>query len=182
MKKSLLTGVLLLVLGLVPACVNKGNAETVGVVDTARILSESQPGKAGEAHLQKVQAVLQKGLDDLQKMYKGKEKTPQAQAAIRDGYVALERQMAAERQAVLQALGLVMDKAVKDWRAKNKSTLMVISKQMLLDADVIIDVTTDVMQEMDKQKAEFPALPTVQLTPPQKEEPKPTAPTPAKKR
>lgn len=182
MKKSMLIGILLLVLGLVPACVNKSNAETIGVVDTARILTESLPGKAGEAHLQQVQAVLQKGFDDLQKMYKGKEKTTQAKSAIRDGYVALERQMATERQAVLQALGLVMDKAAKDWRAKNKSTLMVISKQMLLDADMAIDVTEGVMQEMNKQKAVFPALPTVQVNPPKKETPKPAAATPAKKR
>lgn len=144
----------------------------LAVVDTNRILSESQPGKAGEAHLTKVRNVLQKGLDDLQKIYKGKEKTAEAQGAIRQGYMAVEQQLATERQAVLQILSKALDTAVQEWRKGNKKVQAVVSKQMLLDNDAEIDVTTAVMKEMDKQKPTFPPLPNVQLTPPKKEEPK----------
>lgn len=152
------------------------NAADIAVVDTAKILSDSKPGKAGEAHLQKVQTVLQKGLDDLQKIYKGKEKSAEAQNAIREGYVALERQMGAERQAVLQVLAGALEKAIKDWRNDNKKYDIVMSRQNLLDSSASVDVTASVMKEMDKQKVEFPALPTVKVTPPteeKKEEKKP---------
>lgn len=142
----------------------------LAVVDTNRILSESQPGKAGEAHLNKVRNVLQKGLDDLQKIYKGKEKTAEAQNAIRQGYMAVEQQLASERQAVLQILSKALDTAVQEWRKGNKKVQAVVSKQMLLDNDAEIDVTNAVMKEMDKQKPTFPPLPNVQLTPPKKEE------------
>ncbi|MEG2173494.1 MAG: OmpH family outer membrane protein [Desulfovibrionaceae bacterium] len=172
MRKFPLLCALLLALGLMPACTDTATAESIGVVNTNRILTESQPAKAGEAHLKKVQGVLQKGLDDLQKMYKGKEKTPQAQQAIREGYAALEQQMAAEKQAVLQVLGKALDKAVKEWRADNKKILVVVSQQVLLDADASVDVTSAVMQEMNQQKPEFPALPTVKVNPPPKEEAK----------
>lgn len=181
MQKILTLCCLLVALSFVPACVDAGKAESIAVVDTARILAESQPAKEGEAHLLKVRAVLQKGLTDLQAMYKGKEKTTEAQAAIQQGYQALEQQLAIERQAILQILEGALDASVKGWRAKNTKYLAVASKQMLLDSAPSIDVTTAVMQEMDKQKVTFPALPTVQLTPPKKAEPKP-APAPQKKR
>lgn len=165
---------LLLTAGLVMT--TPAQAADIAVVDTAKILSDSKPGKAGEAHLQKVQVVLQKGLDDLQKIYKGKEKSAEAQNAIREGYVALERQMGAERQAVLQALAGGLEKAIKEWRAENKKYDIVISRQNLLDSSASVDVTASVMKEMEKQKVEFPALPTVQVTPPAEEKKQPAAP------
>lgn len=167
-----------------PACVGYGNAESIAVVDTNRILLESTPAKEGEAHLIKVREVLQKGLDDLQALYKGKEKTAEAQTAIRQGYQALEQQLAVERQAVLQVLGAALDTSIKGWRGKNTKYLVVISAQALLDSAASVDVTTAVMQEMNKQKVTFPALPTVQLTPPKKADTKaaPQAPVPPKKR
>lgn len=154
------------------------HAETFAVVDTAKILSESAPAKAGEAHLQKVQAVLQKGMDDLQKIHKGKESTPTAQRALREGYQALELQLAKERQAVLQVLGDALEKSVKTWRSKNKKYLAVITKQTLLDSDASADVTPAIMQEMNKQAVTFADLPTVQVQAPA--QPAPKAGTPAK--
>lgn len=170
MNKRILLSALAIVLsaGLLVSALPVQAAE-IGVVDTSKVLSESKPGKAGEAHLQKVQVVLQKGLDDLQKIYKGKEKSAEAQNAIREGYVALERQMAAERQAVLQVLAGCLEKAVKEWRSDNKKYDIVISRQTLLDSAASVDVTTSVMKEMDKQKAEFPELPTVKVTAPAEE-------------
>lgn len=150
------------------------DAANMAVVDTARVLAESRPGKAGEAHLQKVRGVLQQGLDDLKNAYRGKENTREAQAALQSGYVALERQMAAERQAVLQVLGKALDEAVKEWRTANGKYDIVISRQTLLDSAPSVDVTGAVMKEMDKQKPQFPALPTVQVNPPEAEK-KPAA-------
>lgn len=152
-------------------------AADVAVVDTARVLTESKPGRDGEAHLQKVRDVLQQGLADLQKLYKGKEKSKEAQAALQNGHAALERQLAVERQAVLQALGQCLDAAVKQWRKANGKYEVVLARQNLLDHAPAVDMTAAVMKEMDKQKPVFPELPTVTVTPPaeaKKPEPKAT--------
>lgn len=138
----------------------------VAVVDVPRILSESQPGKAGEAHLKKAQEALQKGMDDVLALYKGKENTPEAQQALRESQVALERQLAVERQAVLQVLGGLLEKAVKDWRQANKKYTHVISSQVLLDFDKTTDVTAAVMKLMNLMTPKFAPLPTVTVNPP----------------
>lgn len=174
---SLLLAAGMLCLSLVMA--DTSHAENLAVVDVNRILVESVPGKAGEQHLQKVQEILQKGLEDVQKLYKGKENTAEAQRALREAYAALERQMVVERQAVLQVLGGLLDKAVKDWRAANKKYLAVINSQMLLDADKSLDVTAAVMKEMDRAKPVFPDLPQVTVTPPKAQDEKKPAAAPA---
>lgn len=73
-----------LVLSLSSPLLPKAHAETFAVVDTARILTESAPAKAGDAHMLRVQNILQKALNDLQAVYKGKESTPAAQKALRE--------------------------------------------------------------------------------------------------
>ena len=138
----------------------------LAVVDTERVLRESQPGKDGEVHLQKVRDVLQKGMDDLQALYKGKEKSTDAQKAMTEGYMALERQMGAERQAVLNILGQNLTEAVRQWRLANTKYTAVISRQALLDSDKSLDVTSAILLEMNKQKPQFPPLPTVTLNTP----------------
>lgn len=149
------------------ACVDFGASPQIAVVDTARILAESAPAKAGEAHLQQVHAVLQKGLDDVQALYKGKEQSPEAQQAVREAHTALERQLTVERQAVLHILGNMLDRCVKQWRVAYPTHSIVISKQMLLDSDNSLDVTPAIMTEMNAAQPVFPPLPTVTVNTPQ---------------
>ncbi len=140
-------------------------AADVVVVDSAKVFAESAPGKAGAKHLQDVQKVLQKGLDDLQAMYQGKEESKEAQQDILKGYQALQQQMAVEQQAVAQVLDKLLLEEVQKWRAKNKDKV-VLNKQITLDADPKADITQTILTEMNKRTAKFADLPTVQLNQP----------------
>ncbi len=79
-------------------------AAEIAVIDVDKILAQSVPGQKGQKHLQEVQKILQKGYDDLAAAWRGKETTPDGQKALNHAQLVLERQMQAERSAVLTAL------------------------------------------------------------------------------
>lgn len=141
-------------------------ATEIAVVDAERILTQSVPGKKGQEHLNEVQKVLQKGYNDLLALYRGRENTPEAQNAIRQGQAALEQQMAVERNAVLAVLQSELMAAADAWRKKNPKFHAVLSKQLFLSADAKIDFTSAVMKEMNRRTPKFADLPTVTVNKP----------------
>ena len=143
------------------------SATEIAVVDTEKLLSQSEPGKQGQAHLGAVQKVLQKGYDDLRALYRGQGNTAEAQNAIAQGRAALERQMEVERSAVMAALQSELMASVEAWRKKNPKFHAVIARQLLLDAAPKLDVTSAVMKEMNRRKPKFAALPTVTVNKPE---------------
>ena len=139
-------------------------AESLAVVDVERIFRESVPGKAGEAHLAQARDILQKGLEELRALYKGKEETVEAKAALRDGQAALERQFAADRHAVRQVLSAHLENVVRVWFAvnvKGSAIRAVAPASVFFAYSPALDVTDIIMREMDKEKPVFHALPTV---------------------
>lgn len=139
-------------------------AERLAVVDVERIYRESAPGRAGEAHLAQVRGILQKGLDELRALYKGREHTSEAEAALREGQAALERQLAAERLAVRRILAAHLENVIRVWfavNAKASSISVVAPASSLIVYSPALDVTEAVMREMDKENPSFHALPTV---------------------
>lgn len=164
MKKS--CAVLFFAFAIMGVSVTGALATEVAVVDTDKILAESLPGRAGQQHLEEVQKVLQKGYDDLTAMYRGRENTPEAQAAIAQGQAALQQQMLVERNAVIAVLQNELMQATEAWRKKNTKIHMVISKNLLLASDPKMDVTKAVMLEMNKRTPKFADLPTVTVNKP----------------
>ena len=157
--------VILLVLALFSGL---AQAEGLAVVDVERIFRESVPGKAGEAHLEQARVILQKGMDELSALYKGKENTAEAESALREGHAALERQFAADRLAVRQVLMMTLEKAAKAWFATNAKRLKIsaLAPSNAFFAYIpALDVTDAVMRNMDKETPVFHALPTVTIRP-----------------
>ena len=142
-------------------------ATEIAVVDTEKLLVQSEPGKLGQAHLEEVQKVLQKGYDDLRALYRGQENVPEAQNAIAQGQAALERQMEVERAAVTSVLQSELTAAVEAWRKKNPRIHAVLARQLFLDAAPKLDATSAVMKEMNKRKPKFAELPTVTVKKPE---------------
>lgn len=147
-------------------CLGAARAADYAVVDVQKIFSESKPGKAGAAHMKKVQEVLQKGLDDVAAQYKGRENTPEGQRAIVEAQQVLNRQLALEQQAVNVALDKELRAAVAEWMKKNKKIVMVMPKHLTLGNTGIVEFTTAVMNEMNKRTAKFPDLPKVTINKP----------------
>ena len=142
-------------------------AERIAVVNVERIFRESAAGKAGEAHIRKVQDILQKGMNDLQAAYRGKENTPEGAASLREGRAALDRKLATERQAVLQVLTVSLEKAIKDWvstpAAKQRSISVVAPSHAFFFHSPGLDVTDFIIPEMNRARPSFPPLPTVNV-------------------
>ena len=167
MRLTVCTALLVLVFLSGIAC-----AEGLAVVDVERIFRESTPGKAGEAHLIQARDILQKGLNDLRALYKGKEDTPEAVAALREAHAALERQFAADRLAVRQVLMATLENVVRVWfaaNAKSSAVRAIAPASTFFAYSPTLDATDSVMGEMNKEKPAFHALPrvTVQQNPPQ---------------
>lgn len=143
-------------------------ATTVAVVDSEKILVESAPGKAGVAHLKKVEQVLQKGYDDLLALYKGKENTAEGAQAIAQAQAVLQQQLMVEQGAVRQAISEKLVAVVKAWRKKNAKIELVVGRHLLLDYAAALDITPDIMKEMNVVTVKFPDLPKVTVNPPKK--------------
>lgn len=148
---------------------------TIAVVDTASLFSQSAPAAAGNAHLQQVQTILQKSLNDLQQLYKGKENTPQARQAIAQGRAALEQKFAVEQQAVMTVLQALLQESVREWRTGQEKALVIIPAHGTLDSDATLDATKAVLQVYNTKKPAFAPLPSVTINLP-REEPAPASP------
>jgi Skp family chaperone for outer membrane proteins len=141
-------------------------AAEIAVIDVDKILAQSVPGQKGQKHLQEVQKILQKGYDDLAAAWRGKESTPDGQKALSHAQLVLERQMQAERSAVLTALHTELAAAAEAWRKKNPGTLAVVGRQTVYAFAPQIDATSAVMREMNRRSPKFAPLPSVTVKKP----------------
>ena len=133
-------------------------AVRTGVVDVERVLTDSAAAKAANEHLAKVQAVLQKGFNDLEKRME-KAAKEERERELEAGRCVLERQMQIELQAARAVVSQLMLEAVQEWR-KSKGGV-VLAKAQVLDYSPKLDITTEVIKGMDKKPVQFNALPVV---------------------
>lgn len=159
MKKTAV--LVLLALMAVFAASAMASAAEIAVVDTEKILTDSIPGKMAATHMQEVRKILDKGFNDLKALYRGKENTPEGSQELAAGGMRLDQQYAAEEQAVLNELQRLIMDATAEWRKKNPTYTIVISKTLLLDADPKADKTKEIMSAVNKLTPNFPDLPTV---------------------
>ncbi|WP_241159594.1 OmpH family outer membrane protein [Desulfovibrio sp. ZJ200] len=159
-------------------------APQIATVDLERIMTRSSAAEAGRAHLAQARQRLEQGFADLQKAW-AKAPAKEREAVLRDGALALSRQMAAEEAAVQNVINKLLLEEVKAWRQAHKAAL-VLARQNALDADDTLDITSSVLTGMDARKPAFPALPVVSVKLPPNAEQKaaeqkaaPTGKTPA---
>ena len=95
MFKHMLFALLAFVLLAAPA---EALATRTGIVDVEKVLNDSAAAKAANEHLAKVQAVLQKGFNDLEKRME-KASQEERERELEAGRRVLERQMQIELQA-----------------------------------------------------------------------------------
>ena len=165
MRLTLCT-VLLVALFFSGAAYGVASAGELAVVDVDRIFRESEPGKAGDAHLKQARDILQKGFEDLRALYKGKEDTAEAVAALREGHAALERQFAADRLAVRQVLTTTLEKVIRTWfegQGQRDATRAVAPANAFFVFSPVLDVTDAILREMNEERPVFPPLPTVRV-------------------
>ena len=155
MFKHMLFALLAFVLLAAPA---EALATRTGIVDVEKVLNDSAAAKAANEHLAKVQAVLQKGFNDLEKRVE-KSKKEERERELEAGRRVLERQMQIELQAARAVVSQHMLEAVKQWRKAKGG--VVFAKAQVLDYSPKLDITETVIKSMDKKPVKFNALPVV---------------------
>lgn len=134
------------------------SAPKIGVVDLNRLMRDSAPGKEGLKFIESRQSGLQAELDAIQDKL---EKNPADEQAMRDlqrVYAASQQQIQTEGQDVVGALFDAIQGALNTFRAKN-GYAMLIRMEALDSFDPALDVTNAVMEDVDKIKIDFSALP-----------------------
>ena len=143
--------------GLLAAAPADALAARTGVVDVNKVYAESKAGKAADAHLAKVQAVLQNGFAELEKRME-KAKKEERERELAAGRAVLERQLQIELAAARAVVNQHMLKAVTKWRGKDG---VVLAKAQVLDYGPKLDITARIIKDMDKENVKFAALPVV---------------------
>lgn len=128
-----------------------------GVVDIAKLMKESEPGKAGVKFIEQEQAKMQARLDEVQTKL---EKDPQNQELMQElqkVYAGLQQQIQQEGQNVANKLFDAVQSAINDYRKAN-GYAMLIGAEALASFDPSKDVTPAVMEALNKTVLEFKPL------------------------
>ncbi len=168
----MLRNVILLVLTmcLLTAC-NQPTAPAkpkVGVIDTARVFRESEPAKAGVQFLEAIQADMQKQLTELQEKMQNDPENTQLQQEVQTIYTEFQQRIGAEEQNVINLLQESMQRTIDALRT-SKQLELIIGSEVSLSYDKALDLTTEIITEMNKQSIEFKAIvpetPAAEMTP-----------------
>ena len=134
-------------------------------VDVQKVLTDSRAARAAReanAHLAKVQDILQRGLAAYQEELK-KSPEQQREQELRQGLALLQRQLVIEQAAAREVVQKHMMAQIAAWKG-DKPKVAVIAKQNLLAAPAA-DITADIITLMDAGTVKFAALPKVTITP-----------------
>lgn len=151
---------LLLAMALTVTGCNLGGS-TVVTVDVEKILTDSKAAKEANAHLAKVQEILQRGLDAYQEELR---KSPEEnrQKELNQGLALLRRQLAIEQAAARKVVQDHMQAQVVAWQKDNPKAT-VIARQNLLAAPAESDITSVIITRMDAGSVKFADLPVVSI-------------------
>lgn len=138
------------------ACQQTENAAQpkLAVVDMARIMRDSEPGKAGVKFLEGLQTEMQGKLNEIQARL---EKDPQDEAAqkeLQSVYMASQQRMQAEQQNVVNLLYDAVQRTVNAYR-EQKGYDVILSTEGAASFNPKVDVTTALITEVNKQKLDF---------------------------
>lgn len=124
------------------------------VVDLARVMRDSEPGKAGVKFLEGLQADMQNRLNDIQKKLEANPKDEAAQKEMQSVYMSAQQRMQAEQQNVVNVLYDTIQRVMNAYRAE-KGYAVILGSEAAVSFDSKVDVTNDVLEAVNRQKVEF---------------------------
>ena len=126
----------------------------VAVVDMSRLLTESEPGKAGMAFLEGLQSDMQNKLNAIQERLEKNDKDEDAQRELQMSYMTFQTRMGKEQQNVAGQLYDMLQKVLGEYRAAH-GYQVIISREVVASFDAKVDVTDAVLAEVNKQNMTF---------------------------
>ena len=126
----------------------------VAVVDMARVMRDSEPGKAGVKFLESLQGDMQTKLNDIQQRLEANPKDAEAQKELQAVYMSAQQRMQVEQQNVVNLLYDTIQRVINTYRTE-KGYAIIISTEAAAAYDSKSDVTNEVLDLVNKQKLEF---------------------------
>lgn len=157
MRRMMFVPVLVMMTMLTGCLQGESSAPTIGVVDTARIFRDSEAGKAGVKFLEGMQAKMQAELTAIQEILQKNPEDQAAQQKLQETYMSFQQRMGAEQQNVVTLLNDATQRVLDSYRQQKKLTV-ILAQESTLSVDKSVDVTADVITELNKQKVEFKAI------------------------
>lgn len=136
---------------------DKASGPSIAVVDIVRVMRDSEAGKAGIKYLEDMQANIQAQLDDIQNKLEKDPENEDLQKQLQTVYMNAQQQMGEEQQNVLSQLQNVTKRVMDEFR-KARGYDVLFSAETLSSYDEKLDVTNDLLVEMNKQKVNFVPL------------------------
>ncbi len=133
-------------------------------VDIERILTESNAAKDANAHLAKVQQVLQEGMKNLETELQ-KEPAPTIQQDLQQGAAVLNNKLMQEQAAAREIVIKHMMTQIEAWKA-DKPNAFVLPRAAFLAAPDSANITADIITRMNGTSVTFAELPKVTIQKP----------------
>lgn len=130
----------------------------LAVVDMARIMRDSEPGKAGVKFLESLQSGMQEKLNAIQARLEKDPKDEAAQKELQGVYMASQQRMQAEQQNVVNLLYDTIQRVLNAYREQQGYDI-ILSAEVAAAFNPKADVTAAVIAEVNKQKIDFKPLP-----------------------
>ena len=130
----------------------------LAVVDMARIMRDSEPGKAGVKFLESLQSGMQEKLNAIQARLEKDPKDEAAQKELQGVYMASQQRMQAEQQNVVNLLYDTIQRVLNAYREQQGYDI-ILSAEVAAAFNPKADVTAAVIAKVNKQKIDFKPLP-----------------------
>ncbi len=130
----------------------------LAVVDMARIMRDSEPGKAGVKFLESLQTGMQDKLNAIQARLEKDPKDEAAQKELQGVYMASQQRMQAEQQNVVNQRYDTIQRVLNAYR-EQQGYDVILSAEVAVAFNPKADVTSAVIAEVNKQKIDFKPLP-----------------------
>ena len=160
-----LTLPLLLLLGFfIVACEaqEQSSKTSIAVVDMARVMRDSTPGKEGVKFLESRQTALQGQLDAIQDKLEKNPEDEKAMQELQRVYAVSQQRMQAEQQNVVNILFDTIQRTLNDYCTREGYDV-ILGSEAAAAFNQKIDITDAVIAEVDKQKVEFKPLPEARI-------------------
>ncbi|EET7775222.1 hypothetical protein ACI8OU_003954 [Escherichia coli] len=139
----------------------KDMKQSFRVVDVQQVMIKSGLAAQEAEHLKNVRQKLVDGLTLAQSQYKNLSDDKKHEAQQSDQNM-IEHQWQNERLQASQAVNLIVQKTLNDWRSKNMISV-IIPRQQVISVDESLDITPLIVKELNGAKVKFGKLPEIKL-------------------
>lgn len=139
------------------ACDNASQDVTqqkVCVVDLARLMRESAPGKEGMKFIENLQQDMQKELDAIQDRLEKNPQDTEAMQQLQTVYSLSQQRIQADGQAVASQVLDVVQRELNSFLEQN-GYAYILATEALATYDQKLDMTNEVLKRLENQKVEF---------------------------